>query len=131
MKLVFMYEIYKICNSQLATEQVSFLNLFENTKLFVADILRSYSSYVCFETCCFFHKYVGSCFTKQFASQLYLANFYVFIGGVFVSFSEETYTVQESDMLVQLTLNLNGAIECCPVSVLLNCVNVINASSKL
>ena len=33
-------------------------------------------------------------------------------------------------MSVQLTLNLSKAIECCPVSVLLNCVN-INASSKL
>ena len=60
----------------------------------------------------------------------YLANFYVFIGGVFVSFSNETFTFQESDMSVQLTLNLSKAIECCPVSVLLNCV-IINASSKL
>ena len=55
---------------------------------------------------------------------------YDFLIGIKLNFSNENYTVKESDMSVQLSLSLSTEIKYYSASVLLKCED-INATSKL
>ena len=55
---------------------------------------------------------------------------YDFLIGIELNFSNENYTVRESDMSVQVSLILSKEINCCSVSILLKCED-FDATSKL
>ena len=52
-----------------------------------------------------------------------IATWYLHVDNVTVAFTNSTFRVNESDGFVQVSVELNKAIVCCPISILIECEN--------